>query len=340
MECEGFPRMGKRPTAKEVAEAAGVSKWTVIRAFTPGASIAEKSRAKVMAVAHELNYSPNLLARSLATNLTHQVAAFVDDFDNPHKLPLIAALTEIMQSEGLVVSVININTHFDHIHALLSADQRQIDAVLLCGTAFRDEMLTDARLGPGTPPMFRSGPRQPDRRRAGDHLRRRSGDGRNLRLSRREALPPARVHGAVRKPCRRRSAAIDCSAISGWGAASLRCRIFRPRPTARPRAPRSCAPIWSGHQPISVSISSCARTTSLLLAPWMPSGTSSDCGFPRTLPWSASTMSISPLRPPTKLTTYEQPIALMVRKAADMILGRDRQEDDVSAGKFVPRATA
>src|SRR3954451_16541874 len=66
--------MGRRATAKEVAQAAGVSKWTVIRAFTPGASITEETRAKVLKVAQKLNYSPNLLARSLATNLTNQVA--------------------------------------------------------------------------------------------------------------------------------------------------------------------------------------------------------------------------------------------------------------------------
>ena len=35
-------------TAKEVATAAGVSKWTVIRAFTPGASITEESKRRVL----------------------------------------------------------------------------------------------------------------------------------------------------------------------------------------------------------------------------------------------------------------------------------------------------
>lgn len=146
--------MGKRPTAQEVAEAAGVSKWTVIRAFTPGAPIAEASRKRVLEVAERLNYSPNLLARSLATNLTHQVAVFVDDFLNPHKLPFLAKLTEVFQAEGMVVMLININRRFDHIHALINADQRKVDAVILFGTAFRDETLKDARLGPGAPPMF------------------------------------------------------------------------------------------------------------------------------------------------------------------------------------------
>jgi len=146
--------MRKRATAKDVAEAAGVSKWTVIRAFTPGASITEASRGRVLKVAKELNYTPNLLARSLATNLTHQVAVFVDDFTNPHKLPVLEKLTARLQSEGLVAMLVNINQHFNHVHALLNADQRQVDAIVLCGTSFRDEMLQDTSLRPGLPPMF------------------------------------------------------------------------------------------------------------------------------------------------------------------------------------------
>ncbi|WHO76022.1 LacI family DNA-binding transcriptional regulator [Rhizobium sp. BT03] len=146
--------MRKRATAKEVAEAAGVSKWTVIRAFTPGASITDASRQKVLQAAEALNYSPNLLARSLATNTTHQVAVFVDDFANPHKLPVLERLTKRLQAEGLLAVLVNINHHFDHVHALINADQRQFDAVILFGTAFREETLSDRRLHPGLPPMF------------------------------------------------------------------------------------------------------------------------------------------------------------------------------------------
>ncbi|MBA5804699.1 LacI family DNA-binding transcriptional regulator [Rhizobium changzhiense] len=146
--------MRKRATAKEVADAAGVSKWTVIRAFTPGASITEESKRRVLEAAAVLNYTPNLLARSLATNLTHQVAVFVDDFANPQKLPFLETLTERLQAEGLVAVLININNHFDHVHALLNADQRQVDAVILFGTAFRNETLSDRQLGRGMPPMF------------------------------------------------------------------------------------------------------------------------------------------------------------------------------------------
>ncbi|CAM4117293.1 LacI family DNA-binding transcriptional regulator [Paracoccus yeei] len=146
--------MRKRATAREVAEVAGVSKWTVMRAFTPGASIAEEKKRRILEAAKALNYTPNLLARSLATNHTHQVAVFVDDFANPQKLPYLELLTDRLQSRGLVAALVNITTRFDHVHALLNADQRQVDAVILFGTAFRDETLRDRRLGRGMPPTF------------------------------------------------------------------------------------------------------------------------------------------------------------------------------------------
>lgn len=144
----------KRATAQHVAIEAGVSKWTVIRAFTPGSSITEVSKAKVLAAAEKLNYRPNLLARSLATNLTHQVAVLVDDFGNPHKLPFLETLTAALQAKGLVAILVNINDHYNHIHAILNAEQRQVDAIILLGTAFRDETLNDRKLGGGSAPMF------------------------------------------------------------------------------------------------------------------------------------------------------------------------------------------
>lgn len=146
--------MQKRATAREVAVAAGVSKWTVQRAFTEGASIAEDAKRRVLEAAAALNYTPNLLARSLATNHTHQVAVFVDDFANPQKTPYLGAITDGLQAQGLVALLVNINTRFDHVRALLNADQRQVDAVILFGTAFRDETLRDRQVGRGAPPTF------------------------------------------------------------------------------------------------------------------------------------------------------------------------------------------
>lgn len=143
-----------RATAADVALAAGVSKWTVTRAFTPGASIAEDSRERVLREAAKLGYRPNLLARSLATKTTNLIALLVDDFANPYKLPILELLTQALQAEQMAAILININRHFDHVAAVLDADQRQVDAVILVGTDFRNETLTDQALPPSGPPLY------------------------------------------------------------------------------------------------------------------------------------------------------------------------------------------
>jgi LacI family transcriptional regulator len=145
--------MTRKATAADVAQEAGVSRWTVIRAFEPGGIISDKSRDRVMEVAGRLGYRPNLLARSLTTKTTHQIAVLVDDFSNVYKLFALEKLTAALQAEGLVAMLIHIGPHVDHANAFLDADQRQVDAVVLLGTGFREETLQSA-IKAGSPPLF------------------------------------------------------------------------------------------------------------------------------------------------------------------------------------------
>jgi LacI family transcriptional regulator len=147
-------KRGRKATATDVARLAGVSKWTVIRAFQKDASIADISRVHILEAAGRLGYRPNLLARSLSKKSTQQIAVLVDDFRNQQKLPVLDLLTAALQRKGLVTVLININEQNSHIDAILNADQRQIDAVILLGTAFRDETLNEHSLHPGSPPLY------------------------------------------------------------------------------------------------------------------------------------------------------------------------------------------
>jgi LacI family transcriptional regulator len=148
------PTAKRKSTAKDVAREAGVSKWTVNRAFKAGAPIGNASRKRILEVAQRIGYRPNLLARSLATKSTQQVAVLVDDFDNPHKLQMLKLLTAALQREGLIAALINVNQPNDHVDAIFNADQRQLDAVVLVGTSFHDEALRANALHSDGPPLF------------------------------------------------------------------------------------------------------------------------------------------------------------------------------------------
>ena len=137
----------RKVTAEDVAELAGVSRWTVNRAFKPHAPISKKNLEKVLTAAKSLGYAPNLIASGLASNKTGLVALFVNDFLNPHKLPLINQITDAIQNDGRAAIITNINKSEKPSNALVSANQRRVDATVLIGTGF-DEVLVSTTLNP------------------------------------------------------------------------------------------------------------------------------------------------------------------------------------------------
>ncbi|MED1201821.1 LacI family DNA-binding transcriptional regulator [Heyndrickxia acidicola] len=64
-------------TIKDIAKRAGVSVTTVSRALNGYSDVNEQTRKKIMAVAKELNYSPNTLARGLVMNKSNTLGLLV-----------------------------------------------------------------------------------------------------------------------------------------------------------------------------------------------------------------------------------------------------------------------
>ncbi|WP_138465936.1 LacI family DNA-binding transcriptional regulator [Poseidonocella sp. HB161398] len=136
---------GSNVTADDVAAEAGVSRWTVNRAFKKDASISARSREKVMQAAERLGYVPDLRAASLASDRSNLVALLVDDFANPHKLVMMERLTRVMRREGWDTLLVNTLDKADAGPALINASQRRVDAVILIGLQFDDEVLAAAQ---------------------------------------------------------------------------------------------------------------------------------------------------------------------------------------------------
>ncbi|MBW6422235.1 LacI family DNA-binding transcriptional regulator [Rhizobium sp. XQZ8] len=78
-------REQRRVTSFDVARAAGVSRAAVSRAFTPDASVSEKTRQKVYQAAKELGYRVNYLARSLTNKRSDFVGLVAAGLDNPFR---------------------------------------------------------------------------------------------------------------------------------------------------------------------------------------------------------------------------------------------------------------
>jgi LacI family transcriptional regulator len=131
----------KKITATDVAERVGVSKWTVSRAFTDGASVAPEVRERVLQVAAEMGYSPNLLARSLSTRSTRLIALVVDELGNPNQLYLLNEATRQLQAKGFSSLLLNLSPEYGPGAALRLADQFQVDGIMFMGTSLDKELI-------------------------------------------------------------------------------------------------------------------------------------------------------------------------------------------------------
>ncbi|MDH2436184.1 substrate-binding domain-containing protein [Pokkaliibacter sp. MBI-7] len=132
-------------TAMDVARHAGVSKWIVSRAMTPGASISASAKEKVLRAAAELGYKPNLLARSLSTRSSTIVGLVVDEMASLHILPVIDEITRQLQREGYIAMMLNISSHKSYERTLSLAEQFQVSALIFIGTLLTDELIELAR---------------------------------------------------------------------------------------------------------------------------------------------------------------------------------------------------
>lgn len=97
---EQATRARGRATADMVAKTANVSRVAVSRAFNPHASIKPEKRDHILKVAQELNYTPDMAARSMVTGRSHLVALIVPDVSSPWESQEVDALTNLLQAEG------------------------------------------------------------------------------------------------------------------------------------------------------------------------------------------------------------------------------------------------
>src|SRR5579862_7671936 len=64
---------------KDIARDLGVSLMTVSKALRSHSDISEETKRRVLKRAHELNYRPNWIARSLVTRRTYMVGLIIPD---------------------------------------------------------------------------------------------------------------------------------------------------------------------------------------------------------------------------------------------------------------------
>lgn len=133
------------PTAHDVARRAGVSQSAVSRAFTPGASVAPDTRARIEAAARDLGYRPNAIARSLITRRSRVVAVVAAYLRNHFYPDVLESLSRQLQGLGYHVLLFTADIHQPADPVLDEIIQYRVDAVVLASTTLSSKLAGECR---------------------------------------------------------------------------------------------------------------------------------------------------------------------------------------------------
>jgi len=142
---------GRTVTSVDVARIAGVSQSTVSRTLADGGSnVADATRARVLAAAAELGYTPNAIARSLITRQTNIVGIVATNLASPFQPYVIEKFLGALQRTGRQALVFTTppDQEVDDILPLIL--QYRVDGLIVTSATLASTHL-DAYAREGTP---------------------------------------------------------------------------------------------------------------------------------------------------------------------------------------------
>jgi DNA-binding LacI/PurR family transcriptional regulator len=138
----------RRVTSVDVARLANVSQSAVSRSFNENGKVSAETRAKVLAAARTLGYTPNVMARSLITQRTNMIGLVMADITNPFYPTVLEKFTLRLREMGQQVLLFTVPPDQDADALLPSLLEYQVDAVIITSATLSSDMAwTLARQG-------------------------------------------------------------------------------------------------------------------------------------------------------------------------------------------------
>lgn len=120
-------------TLLEIAKIANVSVSTVSRALSNKQyPLKEETRQRIFELAEQMGYKPNMVARSLQSNVSHLVGVIVDRMQSPFAAATVQGIQDGLRPAGYSISIAYSNRDRDLvIEAIHSFHSRQVDGVVI-----------------------------------------------------------------------------------------------------------------------------------------------------------------------------------------------------------------
>lgn len=130
-------------TLKDIAERAGVTSATVSMVINNKPNISDATRKKVLKIAKELNYYPNVIARGLATRKSNSIGVIVPNLASSFVVRVLQGIKSTNRDIDYTVQLFDTVGQNENESQLFQrlARERRIDGVILISSTVTDEEL-------------------------------------------------------------------------------------------------------------------------------------------------------------------------------------------------------
>lgn len=139
----------------DVAVAAGVSITTVSHVLNGTRPVSEVLRARVLAAVASTGYSPNMLARSLATKNTRVIGVVMSFLSNLFFAPLVASIEQAARRHGYMPLLSDnhedLEVEYNQVKLMLD---HQVDGVIIAPVSDKDSRVLDLIASRQTPTVL------------------------------------------------------------------------------------------------------------------------------------------------------------------------------------------
>ncbi|MFH1243430.1 MAG: LacI family DNA-binding transcriptional regulator [Pseudomonadota bacterium] len=104
---KALTRLNNRITIRDIARKAKVSPSTVSMILNGRPGVGEETRYRVLKVIESLNYTPNLVARSLVKGRSYSIAFLIKSTKHPIFPEIAAGVDEVLKENGYSLSIIS-----------------------------------------------------------------------------------------------------------------------------------------------------------------------------------------------------------------------------------------
>jgi LacI family transcriptional regulator len=135
------PAGGQEPvTIRDIAKLAKVSPATVSLVMNERPGVSPETKDRVMMIAKLLNYTPNLVARSLVKGRSHHIAMLITNTLNPVFPELAAGVDGVLKEFGYSVSIISTHDDADtEGKEIVKIRARGVDGIITSASLINDE---------------------------------------------------------------------------------------------------------------------------------------------------------------------------------------------------------